>query len=384
LKTLHLYLTKQVLVSLLMTVAVFTFVLLLGNVLKEILGLLVSGQVSLGLVLKAIALLVPYVMAYVLPFAILTAVVLVFGRFSADQELTAVRAGGLSLLSLVTPVLLLSLALSGICAWFNLSIAPRCRAAYKDIIFQLGTRSISNLITEDRFIDEIPGYILYIRKKDGDKLEDVRLYELENYQIKLRVSAKTGVIHYDSATHIMQFELFEVVTELRQDRDPVLGPDFVGPPPPEKPDWLTAQAGKYVTDPKDLTPFMKNERKPKLTEMTLSALWRERRELESAGIGVMPVRIQMHRQIAFSFACFAFTLIGIPLAIQAHRRETSIGVAIALGLVLMGLVLIYYAFFVAGEALGTKENLNPHLLMWVPNVLFQLIGAVLLRRADHG
>ena len=93
----------------------------------------------------------------------------------------------------------------------------------------------------------------------------------------------------------------------------------------------------------------------------------------------MPVRVQIHRQLAFSFACFAFTVIGIPLAIQAHRRETSIGVAIALVL-----VLVYYAFLVAGEALATKEKLNPHWLVWVPNFLFQGMGAVLLKRASQG
>src|SRR5688572_28406986 len=363
-----------------MTVVVFTFVLLLGNVLKEILGLLVSGQVSVGLVLKAVGLLIPYVMAYVLPYATLTAVILVFGRFSADQELTAVRASGMSLISLIKPIHILSLLLCGLCAWFNLSVAPRCRGAYKNIIFQLSSRSIANLITEDRFIDEIPGIVLYIRKKNGDNMEDIRLYNLENNQIKSRISAKSGVIRYDDSSQNIYFELSNVVSEVRVDHDPSKEEQFIGPPAPEKPsDWIPAQFGGLETSPIDLTKLMNNKRRLKLSEMTHTRLKEERERLENLGIGTMPVRVQMHQQAAFSFACFAFTLIGIPLAIQAHRRETSIGVAIALAL-----LLLYYAFFVAGEALSTRESLNPHLLMWAPNILFQVIGVVLLKRASHG
>lgn len=361
-----------------MTVAVFTFVLLLGNVLKEIIGLLVAGQVSLGLVLKAIGLLIPYVMSYVLPFATLTAVILVFGRFSADQELTAVRASGISLLSLVTPILVLSLLLCGVCACFNMYVAPQCRNAYKNIVFELGTRSINNLITEDRFIEEIPGIVLYARKKHGDKMQDVRLYTLEKNEITKRISAKSGIIIYDQAAQNIRFTLFDAVTEAK--KDPREEQNFIGPPTAETPsEWQPLQLTQFDTDPIDLSGLMKNERKAKLTEMNFSQLRHEKRELSARGIGVMPVLVQMNRQISFSFACFSFTLIGIPLAIQAHRRETSVGVAISLGL-----VLAYYAFFVAGEALGTKERLHPNLILWLPNFLFQALGATLLARASHG
>lgn len=388
-KTLHLYLTRQVLIALLMTVGVFTFVLLLGNVMKEIIALLVSRQVTLGLVAKAIGLLIPFVMAYVLPFGMLTAVLLVFGRFSADQELTAVRASGVSLVSLVTPILILSLVLCVLCAAFNLWIAPLCRNAYKDLIFQFGARNISTLITEDRFIDEIPGMILYIRKKDGDQLEDIRIYNLRTNEIRERISADSGKILYDPQQQTIEFELRDVVAEHRFEKHSkaagelnFIDPDesFIGPPPPEPPpEWQLFKTGVYSTGTIELAPLFRGDRKPKLSEMTIKELVRERDMRESQGIATMPVRVQIHRQLAFSFACFAFTLVAIPLAIQAHRRETSIGIAIALGL-----VMVYYAFIIIGDALESKEHLQPHLILWFPNFLFQAIGGALLFRANRG
>ena len=166
-KTLHRYLMREVLATLGMTVLVFTFILLLGSVLKEVLPLIVSQNASLWLIVKAIALLLPFVLAFALPMGMLAACLLVFGRFSADHELTAARANGISLIALVTPVLLIGALMSGVGGLMNLQIAPQCRVAFKRLLPRLAVENPMLLLTEGRYIKDFPGYVIYVGKKSG-------------------------------------------------------------------------------------------------------------------------------------------------------------------------------------------------------------------------
>ena len=179
-KTLHKYLTGQVLISLVMTVAVFVFVLLLGTFVKEILRLLVNGQVRPGIIFEAFGLLIPFLLVYALPMGLLTATLLVFGRFSADQELTAARASGVSLLSLITPILLLSLFCCGLSAWINTDLGPRFRVEYKDLLFRVQAELVNAQLPEDHFINISTNYIFYAKKNHRGNLQGVQIYMLEN------------------------------------------------------------------------------------------------------------------------------------------------------------------------------------------------------------
>lgn len=402
-RTLHRYVLRQALATLVMTVAVFVFLLLAGNLLKEILNLLVNRQASAGLILQAIGLLLPWIMAYALPFAFLTAMLLLFGRMSADNELTAVKASGISLLSLAAPLLVFAVLVSGLCALFNLKVTPESRAAYKGLIFKLSVRNATALITEDRFIDEIPGIVLYIRKRDGDTIEDVRLYTLEKEkgEIVSRISAAKGRIIWDQQNNTIAFELFDAVTEGRrirteEIREPtaalaatnLLGTNAVAELLTAPPlgriigstrivEWEFIR-GTLTSSPIDLSALASGERSKRLSEMSFGELRAELKKRREQAVSVTPVLVQLHRQIAFSFAPFAFTLVAIPLGIRAHRRETSIGMAFALIL-----ALIYYSFLIISEALQAKSEVYPHLIVWIPNVIFQTLGAALLWRANR-
>jgi len=386
-RTLHAYLIRQVLGSLLITVTVFTVVLLIGNALNSILPLLMNGQVRVGVVAEAIGLLIPFVWVFALPMGMLTATLLIFGRFSADQELTAVRASGISLLSLISPILLLSIALCALSAWVNMEIGPRCRVAYNNMLFNLKAEFSKALLPEQRFIKDFPGYVIFIGKSKKGDLRDVIVWKFKNgTNAEATVFAQRGKMEIDAAKKEINLYLYDSRSILFSKGQ--AKPGLSG-------DWVLQL---------DLSTSKKRDQ-PAISDMTFEQLWEQLHELEqqmNAPVSLQglpaeklhelrsqwekqykdlttPIRVQIHRQVAFSFACFGFTLIGIPIGVRVHRRETNIGIAIALAL-----VAVYYSFLVLGQSLSTHPEWAPHLIVWLPNFIFQAVGAVLLWRANKG
>ena len=151
-------------------------------------GLLISGQARFVIVFQAIALLIPFVWVWALPMGLLTATLLVFGRFSADQELTAARASGISLLSLVTPILILSLLCCALSAWINMDFGPRSRVLYKSLLFQLRADLVKNQLPEGRFVPVSTNFIFYAEKNQGGNLQDVTTSNWKTEQMWVRLS----------------------------------------------------------------------------------------------------------------------------------------------------------------------------------------------------
>jgi lipopolysaccharide export system permease protein len=316
----------------------------------------------------------------------LTATLLVFGRLSADQELTAARAGGISLVALATPVLLLGVAASCLSAWINMELAPQCRTLYRDMFQRAAVERAASFLEADRFIDDFDGFVVHVGAKDGARLENVLIYELtEDRRMKRRIRAARAEILTDTLNVEAVLRLYDVTYF-----------DFIHLQPgyTEQMDGLRlgyrpgARSGSRRSI-SDMTFLELWERLRQVEAFegvqsaapgaTMDALREQRRQLQEARSELAsPIRVQMHRQVAFSFACLGFTLVGVPLGVRAHRRETSAGIALALIL-----VVIYYAFVILAESLEDQPQYGPHLILWIPNFLFQIGGGYLLWNANR-
>jgi lipopolysaccharide export system permease protein len=373
-------LTRQVVASLVLAVAVFTFVLLIANVLKEVLDPMLRHQVRFTMVAEAIGLLVPFVWVFALPIGMLTATLLIFGRFSADNELTAVRASGISLLSLISPVLLLSLVLCALCALINMELGPRCRKAYTQLLFKLTAElSAAQLLPEGRFVQDLKHEnLVCVGKNRNGVLEDITVYLVKDNRM---LQAPRGKIEVDQTNRVINLYLFET-------RGVSLNEGIVhsGDITVQIDLNLRRQDSRRLSDMTfmELREELRNVERwldfPLARNLTREQVraYKEQMEKQKRGV-ISPIRVHIHRQVAFSFASFGFTLIGIPLGIRVHRRETNIGIAIALLL-----VALYYCFVLVGSALDMHPEFAPHLIVWLPNFIFQAIGGMLLWKANRG
>jgi len=240
----------------------------------------------------------------------------------------------------------------------------------------------TSLLPEGHYVKDFPGYIFYVGKNENGNLQDVMVLQLQHEtNVTTTILAPRGKIIKDEANQ-------QIILELYSAKSVTIHNGHVLP-----------GFADYTLPPLNLAPTAA-EKKPGLRDMTFTQLQDELSDLENRFRWALsqqnsgaekrvleeqrdkltsPIRVQLHRQMAFSFACFGFTLIGIPLGIRVHRRETNVGIAIALGL-----VLVYYSFVVLGQALATRPEWSPHLIVWLPNFIFQAVGAALLWRANRG
>ncbi|HEX2100444.1 MAG TPA: LptF/LptG family permease [Candidatus Synoicihabitans sp.] len=361
----------SVLSTCLAAVGLFMFVLILGNALKDLLGYLLAGQIGLGTFAKLLGLLVPYACAYALPMGILTGVLLVLGRMSAQHEITAMRAAGLSLTFVARPILLLGLIGSAAALAVNFYYMPRSRTLYKQMVGQAVQQNPLSFVVPKTFVREFNGVVLYVGEKDGPRLRDFWVWQIDK-QDRVRVFARAdeGIFEYDQTTNTLVLTLRHVVVENRADQDPE---DFTRAP-------TTSTFDEFPVKLELDALFGRQVPRTKLAWMTLDQLIAEWRRLAAPEQAMerLRVSITLHEKASSGLAVLAFALLAVPLGIKVSRKETSANLGVALGL-----VMVYYFASVTVSWLDQFPDLRPDWLMWAPTLGFFALGAWLFSRVGR-
>jgi lipopolysaccharide export system permease protein len=268
-----------------------------------------------------------------------------------------------------------------------MDLGPRSRVAYKNLLFQLRAELINSQLPEGQFINISTNSIFYTEKNRGGNLQNVLVIKPGNEtNATTIVKAPRGRLETDTPNKQLILHLFDARSVIwgGTRNAAISSPELIfnfdlntTTNRPDKPNIGDMTFWQLRDEMRDL------ERRiglPPAAALTSDELRAQAREIARQRNDLTePILVKMNREIAFSFACFGFTLVGIPLGIRMHRRETNVGVAIALAL-----VLVYYSFIILGESLSARPEFVPHLILWVPNFIFQAVGAVLLWRANRG
>ncbi len=368
-KILPKYITGQAIITLFFSVTVFTFVLLLARVLKELSELLINRQVGIEIVVLFLVLLLPSVLSFSLPMAMLTTALLVFGRMSADNEITAMRASGIGLGRVAAPVILVSALMCGVCLYMNMTLAPACRFKFRTLFLEMGTRQPMALLEEGSYIKDFPGYVIFVGHKKENIIEDVTLYALDtNGNVVSSLRAQKGLVKGEPEQKKLLLDLYNVRGDLRDASDPT-NIHKIRP---------GTTAARYPVELDLGQAFRQAKTSRRLSDLLFSELLDEIQRLRDQGVYPAVALMEAHQRVAMAVACVAFTLIGIPLGVKTSRRETSIGIAISLGL-----ALIYYFTMVLSNTLRHRPYLYPEAILWTPNLVLELLGLWLLWRVSR-
>ncbi len=343
----------------LIILVVIVGILCLGNLIK-IADYLVKGM-SPFVVVKLMAFIIMSILDYAVPMSLLVGTLLVFGRLSADNEITAMRASGIGLKTIVTPVILLGLAFTLGSTILNNEIIPRNTFNIRLLKQQVGIQGPEVLLEPGEFM-EFPGYAINIRNREGDYFRNISIYQYENEMLKNVILAKKAKLVTDPEKKLCYLHL----------EDGSL--DEYDPDNPQISTRTTFGVLDYPIDVSDLFGDAKNVKK-RVKDMTGREVVAHRKKLLRSGgdpADVSRITTELHRRFSLSVACLAFVVIGIPLAITTHRGEKSIGMAISLAV-----LFIYYIFILFANAIEDEPRFFPYLIVWIPNLLFMGLGIFL-------
>ena len=360
-RILSLYIIREISGLFLLGIMVFTLILLMGRLIK-LTDLVISRGVPLADVSRMILYLMPSFLVYTIPMAFLLAVLLAFGRLSADNEITVMKAGGISLMQLMPPVLLCGLVASLLTLAASTVGVPWGNSAFRDLSLSVLKQNVTATVREKIFWDDIPGIVMYTEHFDEEQrtLKGVLIHDGRDASRPLTIFAADGVIGGGPN---------------RNDIRLVLNNGSIHSVGKEE-EYRLVHFGEYIMTVSGAgqgTGMGRNE-----LDMTVSELYRRIDSSATKKSTRLKLQSELNSRFAFPFASLVFAVVAVPLGMQSRRSGKSAGFSTSIAV-----LLAYYVMQSFLRTLADKGTIPPVLALWLPNILFLGLGWFLLRMVSQ-
>jgi lipopolysaccharide export system permease protein len=407
------------------------FLFLLQFVMKFI-DQLVGKGLSAWVIMELVSLNLSWMLVLAVPMSVLVAILMAFGDLSSRNEITAMKASGVSIYRMMAPVLIAGFLIGGFLVWFNNYVLPESNHRLKALTIDIRRKRPTLSLVDGVFSQEIPGYSILVKKtsQKTNDLSGVTIYDYTNPALNVVITAHRGKISFSSDYRKLIMDLREgeihqidlsdraayrrVSFEIHRIAMAVEGFDF------ERTSASAFSRGDRelgAGDMRVIVDSLSNARS-RLEEEFHSAMRRDvnialgaavdsgrsfmaapygfgstasallRAQTLKARVATTMFQVQMlskqidqywveiHKKFSIPTACIVFVLVGVPLGIMSRRG--GFGTAATLSL---GFFVLYWACLIGGEKLADRDILSPLVGMWSANVIIGIIGVYLTVRS---
>ncbi len=343
-----------------------TVFVILATRLISITELIVNRGVHIGHVGRMVLYLLPDIIGFALPAAMLMAVVAAFLRLSGDNEIISLKACGISLYQMMPPVVILSflgLLLSAVVVTMAM---PWGNRSFKDLIFEMAQSKADLGIRERIFSEPFNEVVFYVNSFSSQErvMRDVFVVDRRDKEVKNTIIAEEGKIHSYPDKRLINLHFIN-------------GTIFMT----EK-DLDSARSIKFNTYDmniglKDIMAQLASRKKaPK--EMSVRELKDQIEKSSENGFRYNEMLIELLEKASIPVAVFLMGIIGVPLGAQIRSRGRSAGIGASLVV-----FLVYYICLAGMRSICETGLISPWIGVWVPDLFLILIFLYLFRRVAN-
>ena len=382
-KIIERYVFGAFLSSFILAFLVLSFVLTIG-LLVQIVGYIMDG-VPMSLVGEFCMVSLPETLQWSMPLALLVSAILVFSRMSADSEISAMRACGINLVTVMKWPVIFALGCTLLGFWVNNEIVPRGHEIRRTLKTKVSVKTGLSVLEPGRVIDDFPKVKLYFDRKEGNWLYDLVVLDYSNPNVDRMITADKALVTQDGAD--INFDLYHMTV------DPV-----------DEKHRTMARMNRFVYTMKNVIKSSDYDKRPKdycffemlkqihklkthggaeakFAHVNLSAVKDEKmrryiqRLRDNAPRELSVHKVELNKRFVFAMASICFVLVGIPLGIRSQRKESTVGMAISLAV-----SLGYYVIVILMLSCEEICAIHPEFLIWLPVILCLVLSARLVRK----